>query len=235
MRREIIFLLLAVSLAAATLDQTYAQTVDREGDSVIVKSTDLSLLMGQLGEGSLAKLSRFCESDGSCSVEGNTVTITEEFSPGSYYTFTAEHGIPFSQYTYEIRKIPADRFGQLLDKLLLEAGVIDETGDVLDPIDLSDKESNGKDAEDFRRFNVNINYSIVMPGSVSEAHAGNASASIEGSKATFDVVEVMADSEPMVVKSSELNLGVLVLIAGIIIVAGLAVAFKKSKPKRRKK
>jgi len=239
MRREIIFLLLVSTLVSAALDQSYVQTVSWDGSSEITKSTDISVFQAELNENGVEKVRAYCEEEPACSVEGNVITITEEFQPGNYYTFTAESGFPFTTYTFQQNKIPTDVFSESLDNVLKAAGAINKTGKAADVLDLTDREKNVQSAVFFRKFKANITYVINMPGGISEAHAGDVNAEVEGSSATFDVVALMEESEPVTVKSGELNLGLLVLVAGVIVVGALAISFvrskAKSKSKRRKK
>ncbi len=236
MRREILAILLISTLANAAMDQAYTHTVSREGTSEITRSIDISIFTTELEASAIEKMKEICEEDPqiTCSVEGNTIAITEEFSPEGYYKFEAEYGLPEITYTLTQKKIPADRFSISLDKLLLEAGAIEESKPA-PPIDLTDREKNVKTAELLERFKITITYTINMPTPIYEAYAGNISAPVSGSSVTFDIVEVMAESEPIVVRSRELNTGYLIIIAAVMIVGLLALLFFRKRPGKRKK
>jgi hypothetical protein len=103
------------------------------------------------------------------------------------------------------------------------------------PTDLGDEEANSEVVAALRLIQANITYTVVMPVAVSEAGAGNASGSIDGSSASFDLVEVLDASKPITVKSRELNLGYLVAIAGVVVLVALALSFFGMKPAKRRK
>jgi len=238
MRREILAVLLMCTLVSAGLDQSYIQVVDREGNSEITKTMDISAFMTDFEEGSMEKISDLCEAEPElrCSVEGKKITITESFSPGEHYNFKVDYGIPFITYTLTQKKIPTDVFSVSLDKLLRKAGVVE--GGVegsADAIDLFNEEENRENAGFLRRFNVNLSYQITVPTAIDDASAGNVSGAVDGTTATFDIVEVMEESQPMTVRNSELNLGYMIIIAAVIVLGGLAYSFFRSKPPAKKK
>lgn len=241
MRREILAILILCALSSASLEQTYSHSISRDGSSAMTKDTDLTIFADVLGPTAFDDVESLCRSDASlrCSVDGpnKTVTITERFTAGSYYSFEADYGIPFITYTLVVKKVPTDRFSSSLDDLLVEAGVIDESGDgSVMAMDLRDEETNRENAYYFRRFNADLAYIIEMPSPVYEARAGNATAVISGNRATFDLVSVLEQSEYITVRSQELNLSYLIIIALAIVLAGLALSFfKANKPKKRKK
>ncbi|MBU0526932.1 hypothetical protein KKE92_00470 [Candidatus Micrarchaeota archaeon] len=238
MRREILVILLMCTLVSAGLDQSYIHIVDREGNSEITKTMDISAFMTDFEDGSMENVSDLCSIDPElrCSVDGKVITITESFSPGEHYNFQVDYGIPFITYTLTQKKIPTDVFSVSLDKLLRKAGVIE--GGVegsADAIDLYNEEENKENAGFLRRFKVNLSYQITVPTTIDEARAGNVSGIVDGSTATFDIVDLMEESQPIVIKNSELNMGYLVIIAAVIILGGLAYSFFKSKPAVKKK
>ncbi|MEW6722175.1 MAG: hypothetical protein AB1324_02855, partial [Candidatus Micrarchaeota archaeon] len=100
---------------------------------------------------------------------------------------------------------------------------------------LDDSEENAASAAILRRFGANITYTVVFPMPVSSATAGSVSGVVEGNRATFSLIDVMEESEPMVVRSSELNFGYIVVILCVLALAGLAAAFFATKPSKRKK
>lgn len=235
MRRELI-LLLALSLAWGAVDQTYVHTVSRDGSSVMEKESELTIFATELDEEDFQRMKAVCESGSrvqcSVDVEEKTVSITEEFAAGGYYTYSTNYGFPFITYTMVVDKIPNDRFSSSLSRLLVEANVTDPSmgGGSVNPIDFEDAVNNREVARILRGIGANLTYIVNFPVPVSEASAGNVSGSISGNSVTFDLISLLEASEPVSIKSSELNLGYFVIIAGVLVVAGLAFSFFWSKP-----
>jgi hypothetical protein len=234
MRREIFAFLILTSLVSAALDQSYTMTVTREGNSEIVKSMDISVFTGEFGQGALDDVKALCEVDTElqCGVEGNVITITKSFRPGEYYSFEADYGIPMSTYTMMLKKIPTDSFSVALDQILKRAGVVNgsEGGSAL-PIDLREAEENQENAEFLRRFNANLSYEVIMPSGVGET---STSGSKRGNSVTFDIVSLMEESKPVVIKSGELNMGYLIILGAALVLGGLAFSFFESKPVKKR-
>ncbi|MBN1169595.1 hypothetical protein JXA56_01090 [Candidatus Micrarchaeota archaeon] len=223
--KGIIFLLLLTAAVSAGLDQFYEQKVLISGESVVEKTMDISLFSD---DEALAKVEQVCSQKEYCSLDNKTITITEKFAPGPYYQYNDNYGL-FIEYEITVKRIPTDKFSRSLDSILKEAGAIDEIGSAAEPLDLLDKEANRKSAEFLRKFNVNIVYAIDMPAEISEARAGNVSGKIEGSRATFDIIEIMQDSDVIVVKSSQINMGYIITVTGIASLAVLAILFTRKK------
>ncbi len=223
MRREIFLFLIVSSLAFAALDQTYVQDVSREGASEITKSMDVTLFAGGLDDEAFQRISEVCDTDAElvCSIEDKTIAMTEKFSPGVHYSFEADYGFPSITYTFTLKKVATDRFATSLDKLLLKAGVIEEMGGAVPPIDLEDKETNLEGAALLRQLKANITYVVNMPTAITEASAG----SVSGSSVTFDVASLMEASKPVTVRCSELNMAFLIVIGAVIVLGGLALSF----------
>ena len=233
-------MLLFSVLVNAALDQTHVHTISRDGSSTITKSMDLTIFSGMLNEGAFENIDEICQTDQSidCSVEpeDKKITITERFSSGSYYTFTADYGIPYITYEVVVRRVPADRFSSSLDRLLIAAEAVNVTGaGSVEPLDLRD-EKNEENAYYLERFRANLTYTINMPAPVYEASAGNVSGTVTGNSAEFDLVDVLGESEYITVTSKEVNSGYLIIIAMVIIVAALALSFfRAKKPEKKKK
>ncbi|HSB47383.1 MAG TPA: hypothetical protein VLD37_05190 [Candidatus Bilamarchaeum sp.] len=241
MRREALILLALLAVSCAALDQSYIQSVSRDGTSTISKTSELTLFTTVLTNKSFASMKQACESgknlDCIVDVKAKTVTITESFSPGGYYTYSSEYGIPEVAYTLTINKIPNDKFASSLSKLLIAAnisGAAEGAGSV-NPIDFEDEANNREAAGILRQIRANLTYTIVMPFDVDEAHAGNITGTVSGKTVTFDLVSLLQESKPIVVRSRELNLGYIVLFIGLIAVAALAFSFFWSKPMKKKK
>ena len=241
MRREIL-ILLAISLVWGAVDQSYVHDVSRDGSSEMEKTSELSLFSDQIDEEAYQRMKIVCDDqefrvDCSVDAEAKTVTITEKLVPGGYYAYSADYGFPFITYSMVIDKIPNDRFASALSRILVEANVTDPAGagGSVNPIDFEDEINNREVARILKNIEANITYTVNFPVPVSEAKSGNASAKISGNSVTFDVVELLEVSEPVRIRSSEINLGYMVLIIGLIIVGALALSFFGSKPIRSAK
>ena len=238
MRREILALLLLAVAAGAALDQSYVQTVSRNGTSVIGKTMQITIFSNQLTADALAKMDAFCKSQKRvvCSVDapGKSVTMNDTFEPGGYYEFTSDYGLPFITHTLTISKIPTDRFSSILDSILVGANVTSSSGGSSGAIDLADSATNRGNAKVLRQLRANITYTVIMPMPVSGAVSGNMSGAVSGDQASFDLVGVLEQSKPIVVKSEEPNLGYITVIIGVVVIIALAVSFMSSKTVRRK-
>jgi hypothetical protein len=243
MRREILALLLFSVLINAALDQSYTHTVSSDGSSTITKSMDLTIFSNILGDDAFERIDEICQANqtADCSVdkEERAITITERFSEGSYYTLTVDHGIPYVTYNLVVRRVSTDRFASSLDRLLVAAEAVEEAGGATESLNLRD-EANKESADYLERFKANITYTINMPAPVHEARAGTVNGSITGNSVQFDFIDVLRESDYMVVTSKEINYGYLSIIAMVIVLAALAVSFfrgkkpsKKSKKRKR--
>ena len=237
MKTEFALLVLCV-LSAAAFEQTYIQTVLPDGSSDIMKSAELTVVVIPLPPGSFDKMAAICQkSEGRCSVDPETsmVVLTERFMPGSYYTYSTEYGLLTTTHTLTVNSIPTDRFSKAQDDLLFQAGAIAEEGNPVRPIVLSEKARNKEGSDTMKQFGAKITYIIHMPGGITEARAGDVQAGIDGRSATFDLLEIMGDSEPLVVRSSEFNFTYILLSGGVLVLGYLAYSFMKPKPTKKKK
>ncbi len=239
MRREILALLLLALSASAAFDQTYLQTLSRDGNSTIEKTMQVTIFSNQLDSQAMAKMDEFCKGqtalDCSLDVGNKTITITDSFSSGGYYEYTTDYGLPYVTHTLTITRIPTDRFSTLLDRILSAANVSGSGGGgSVSPIDLRDNATNVQNAAYLRQFGANLTYTIIMPADISSAASGALNASVSGRTASFDLVGVLAESKPIVVRSQELNLGYITAIVGVLIIAALAVSFMGSKTVKRR-
>jgi len=239
MRTFLAFLLFSM-LVFAPMEQSYVQTVARDGSSVIEKSTSLAIFANIITNADLERMAQVCQKSTSlrCSVDAGskTVMMGEDFISGGYYTYKSDSGLPFTTHSVMINRIATDRFSIALDKLLITSNATQAAGGgaTVRPIDLNARDENRKNAALLRSIKANLTYTIIMPMPISEARAGNVSGSVDGNIAVFNLVDVIGESAPIVVKSSELNAGYLVAIIGIIALASLALSFFKMKPKKRK-
>lgn len=236
MRREILAFLILSTLVSAALDQSYSMTLDREGNSQISKGMDIVVFTNEFTEDDFEKVKEICETDSEidCSVEGKTITITEDFVPGQHYSYQADYGIPSITYEVTIKKIPTDTFSTSLDKLFRKAGAVNGSQSSSGvSIDLLNAKENQENAKFLRKFDANITYQITMPTGVSYAMAGNTTGVVNGNSVMFDVVSLMEESQPLLIKSSELNMGYLIILAAAIVLGALAFSFFNSKPVKK--
>ena len=239
MKRTILALLIFSMLASAALDQTYVQQISRNGASTIKKTMDMTILTNQLSSDAFQKMENYCKTsfDVKCSVNVSTktVTITEAFTPGSYYSFTADYGIPYSTYTMVINQVAVDRFSDSLEKILVGIGETTQSKQTAVPLDLRERKKNGEMVSSLKTLGVHLVYIVEMPADIDSASAGKVQGKIDESKATFDLVEILGASEPIVVISKEVNYGYLMAGFGAIILLALAYMFMiASRPRQAK-
>ena len=232
MRTLLAVMLLSV-LLTGSIFQTYEHSVEPDGDSVVVKEMDTGLFLGMLGDGAGEKIENACSLDPTleCSFSDGTLKMMEEFSTSeNYYSFEVGYGLPYIEYELIVKKIPIEKFSERLDNILLAAGLVNETaGSYGDAMNLLDSEENRESASFMRESGLDISYVAVMPGEIVEAYAGGASGTINGSRAEFLLSDVLYESQPVVVRSREINWGYIVLIAAIIVLAAFALSFRKIK------
>lgn len=229
--REIIFLIVLSSLVFASLDQSYQQVVKRSGDSLITKSSDLTVFQNSIGN--LTKIEELCNSNKNCEFRNKTIYITEEFQPGNYYTYKEEYGFPFVEQVITIRKIPTDIFGESLDRVIIEAEAIDSVPGSIEAIDLLESETNLESSIFLKRFDIKIIYKITMPSQIYDAYSGNISANITDKTAEFNLVDILGQSSNITVKSREINMSLIIIISAIIVFSAMALSVKNSFKKTR--
>jgi len=220
--RNIMILLLLAAVAGATFDQSYVQSVAGDGSSSIVKTQDLSVFSNAV---SFPALAATCAAMSSvqCSVSGQTMTITERLIPnGGYYTYMTDNGFPLITNTLIVNKVPNDLFGADLARVLYAANASSSGGQSI-AIDLT--ADNRDVVSALKQFKVNLTYVVDLQTGATEASAGNVTGIIAGNTVTFDLVDVMASGQPIVIKSQQLNLGAIVLILGVAVIAWLAYSF----------
>jgi len=224
----IVFLLIVLT---GSVFQTYEHTVKNNGESEIKKEFDLGFFTGMFGQDADARIAQVCypNSPFRCEYNNSKMVLRKEFSQNDgYYEFHVNYGVPFIDYEIVVRKIPTEKFSEMLDSVLFSAGVINATADDYGkPINLENTAASKEAATLIKQTGLDIKYVIVMPGYVWNASAGNVSATSEGERAEFLLSEVLEEGQPMVVKSRELNIGYMLLIAMIIVLAAFALSFRK--------
>lgn len=223
------------------ISQTFYQKVGRDGTSEITSSTDFTGLasiasFGWIsGEEMMEHMPKVLENlcinasnaDPSlvCSADGAKLTLKKSFTPDDgYYEFSSEADILSITYTLKVNSIPLDRFGVAPKVHLPIVGI--GPLEKVDAIVLSKKVENKRMATQMEKIRgFTAHYVVEMPGEIIYASAGKYNAVINGSTATFDLVEVLSNSEPLIVKSEEFNLTALMLIAGAIFLVAIVVLF----------
>ncbi len=231
--RGLFLLLLFSGVIFAGLDQNYSQDVRIGGASIIEKTSDISVFTSGIDDAELLAVEEECTARSDCRYSNKTITIVEEFEPGNYYTYEEVYSFPFVEQRIEIRKIPTDRFSKSLDGLLFDAGAIDDGSGSAQPINLYD--NNSDDAAFLRRFSVAIGYEVTMPTGVYEAYSGNVSGKISGRRAYFDLVDVMGQESPIIIRSREVNMSLIIIVSAVIVFAALFISLKNSFKKTRNK
>ncbi len=231
--RIFLVVMLLSALLTGSIYQTYEQSVDINGNSVISREEGTSLFIGLLGEDAAAKIGQACERDGSlgCSYADGQLKLTERFTPSdNYYGFEASYGLPYVEYALEVEKIPTDRFMEKLGDVLVAADLSNATEQTGRPIDL--RSNNAEMARIIKESQLEIAYVVVMPGEVVAASAGEAEGVIEYNKATFALADVFEQGEPITVRSRELNIGYILFVLAVLIIIAFTASFFFGKKKR---
>ena len=233
MRREIFGILILCTLVSAGLDQSYVHDVSRDGTSTITRTIDVSAFTAQLEDDAIERIDETCKGNPNlaCSVdlEREAITMRQEF-PARDYSFEANHGLFFIDYQVTIRIIPTDDFGSSLEELMLKSGVLEEGSEEdLEPIDLNNKQQNLAIAAFLEMFESEFSYQVNMPSAIQEANAGE----INGRTLNIDMIDVMKDSETIVIKSSEANWVNIFVLASVIAIGALTLSFFLSKKQKK--
>ena len=209
--RSIVFLLL-VSLLLTGSTQVYNQRVDALGNSMVEEKRDMSIFLSLLPSGALDDISAICSSytNLECLVEGTTITMVVHVQPDNqYYSLKTDHGFPFSTTTFTLNKIPTDAFDSSINEVFVKANLSSGKSSSV-PLDLNNVEGNRAKADALRASGITIEYNIMMPN---------------GQLSTYNLVEVLGDSKPIVIQTYELNFWLIILLIGVGAVGYLAYSF----------
>lgn len=234
--RRLIILVLACLLLTGAVQQSYYQVVERSGSSEIQRVSDIGLFANFLPPGSIDAMADVCEARIlRCDLEKDELVLTlyDDFeSDGVYYTLETDEGFLYTGYTMTIVRIPTDRFSELTEELLMEAGAVEADGSPAAAIVLGSSETRSM-AREMAAIGVEITYTVELPGEITEARSGDVEAAVSGNTAEFDLLEVMVSGENIVVKSREFNFLYILLIAIVIVMGALALSFFwEKKPKK---
>lgn len=232
--RGIVALLLIVALANAVIDQSFVQTVSRDGGSSMEKTMELAMFSGTLGGAAIQKMAEYCdgaEMDCSVDTKRQEITIWEKLAPGTYYTYSVDNGLPYITYTLTVTRLPNDLFAADLQDVLAGAGAAEGGAAAVDALDFADTATNSRSIPILKLLDANLTYAASMPGQVTYAMAGGVEGAASGSSASFDIVKVMEAGKPIVIRSQELNSPYVFGIGAMIAILILGYAFTTTKPK----
>ncbi|MFH2106352.1 MAG: hypothetical protein ABII22_03765 [Candidatus Micrarchaeota archaeon] len=210
--------ILAIILLTGSITQTYYQK-----DNMITQTTDMMKYISDFAKKTNDKtlaprmeelFRQACtgmDPSFKCTADGLVLSITKEFGEGQYYTIEKDSNVFVTSYRITVNKIPINVFSEALprDKFSNQVHL---------PIDLSDKETNKKNYELQKGAGVKITYTLDAPGSISNAYSGEYRAIINGSKATFDIMEVSKDSAPLVVETTQVNFALIIILICIVFI-----------------
>lgn len=236
--------LFAFILLFGCTEYRYTHIIQEDGSSELKLEVDYTKLIEanaeEEGKTFTAKLLEFeeerikecekVEEDIGCEVNNGKIILTKTLEPGEYYSFEAKEEVPDYVYTLKIMKIenlnPEENlFG------ITEYELNDNTSEQEKIKLITGKEMGAK-----------IEYMVIMPGEIVETNWED-NVEINGSSATFDLLEYGNNPGEIIVKSKKKNefysyLVVLLAIAvflGIIYLLFLKKSGKPEKPKRKKR
>jgi hypothetical protein len=221
MKRYIIMFILISLLLTGSITQLYTHKVDALGDSRITESRNISFFLSLLPTDALQRINDICLVNSSldCSLQNTTLTMSLDLESGNdYYSLTTDNGFPFVTTTLTINKIPTDLFDDRINSILLSSKLVSDEGSAK-PIDLTDKSTNRAKAAALKSSGFEIAYSVEMPNK---------------KVSNYDLVAILEDSKPIVVKTQEINSWTIALAVGIILVLFVSASFfgKKRTMKR---
>lgn len=219
----------------------YSQKVDREGNSVITETIDMSALFSvgsryanTSGANLTSQLSEICnnltkkDTSIKCTYDrAGILSVTKKINANSgQYIFIKTSAFPDVIYTLEVRKLPQiielDNISTDMATSSLEMGI-----DFKDP-------TAKLVAATFKTMSISIKYSVEMPGELISAENGKIVVDSSGKKiAKYDALELMTEGNYIVVKSKELDVVTLAMVGGaaVLLIGGIIVAMTLLKKK----
>jgi len=215
----------ALILLFGCITMDYVQKVERNGDSEITVSADLSTFMSMMesmgnaseGEDPEAGFQESCaeaeqqDSSITCTYSDGTLILTKQtlLSEG-LYEFESEGGLTSTRYTLTLRKLPDAAES-------MEGSLGDESGTGESPtsgLELEFTDPKAQEQAEGMRSIFMVTYAVEMPGTIVSAEGAE---EIEGSRATFDVLTMMENGQNIVVVSEETD-NTLIYLGGIVVV-----------------
>lgn len=238
MNKSIIFSIFALLFLAGCIDMIYTQKVSADGTSTIELDVDATKLLGMMGSQMppeyLANVSAQLEASCvearaqgvECKAEGTKIIKSRKFTPqDGVYSFESSGGLFGSKYKVAVNKIPVVSFSAGTGNTGMAGG---QTEDII----LSDKAKNVQTAAGMQQMQATMKYVVEMPAPITKATAGKYEAKIDGNRATFDLLEVMESSEPLVIEAEAGGGWALIaIIAVVVAVVLILLFFMFSRPK----
>jgi hypothetical protein len=205
----------------------YTQKLDRDGNSVMTQTIDMSALLSAGSQYASAsdQLSTICvnitkgETDVNCTYSDGVINVTKAVKPGDgQYLFSKASEFPYTVYTLELRKLPE----------IIKSADLSTNGGSGTQTDSDFKDPSAKlGAATLRTAGASMTYTVEMPGELTSADNGEVVIDPSGKKtARYNVLDLMEDGNYIKVKSKELDMPLLALIGGgvVLLVGGIAVA-----------
>ena len=184
----------------------------------------------QISNETSRKLQEACTSVDSsfkCSANGLVLKLAKEFN-GQFYKIEKSDEFFSSNYKITVYQIPVDLFSSVLPKDKFQE-------EDVPAINLADKEENRKLYESQKFTGNKLYYSIEVEGEIKQAYAGNYTANVTGSIATFDILQVFKNSDVLVVESTHTNFSLIILIIVVLIILLSASSFLSGNYDRKRK
>ncbi|RLG19508.1 hypothetical protein DRN67_02525 [Candidatus Micrarchaeota archaeon] len=213
--------LLVLSLLFGCISLQYDHKIERSGDSVLSMSANISVLAGMVGgvggnetdfnqqqtEACLEK--EAADPKLQCEYADGVMTLTRPLSLNEgYYEFETEQDWATVRYTFTLEQLP--------DIDPTESDVSAGTGSAgIEDLTLKFTDPQAAENVDQMRQMLSAKYIVEMPGTVVSAEGAEM---VEGSSATFDILDMMENGQNIVVVSEEDNYMNLIMIGGGILV-----------------
>lgn len=211
--KRMAFALIALILVSGCVSIGLEQELNKDGTSVVTEEIDLSGFMSaaaEMGNDSSTSSSDFeemaleaCEPfeddpEAECtySLSDYTITVSTETTPEEGgYTFTSEADFPNVKYVFQTDQLP--KIDVNLDLGGEAGGEAEEMEEEI--IRFTDSDA-PQSAASMKMMGVEITYTIIMPGEITEARNGIIN---EEGEAVYDVLDLMEEQQTIEVTSEE--------------------------------
>lgn len=241
-KKILLIFLFGILLLSGSISQSYYQKVEPNGNSEIQNTIDfmpnIVRVTSQYGipvnemvqNVSIITAERCADINNKttnlrCTPNGAKIVLTRVFEPGEYYTFDIKKDILYNVYSLRVNKIPVEKFEINSREVIREL----YTG-----INLSNTEKNQLIATQMApSADFKVEYTVEMPGEITNAVVGSTDATINGATTTFEIKKIV-DSDPLNVESRELNMSTVNCGGLAIIIFILLIIMKTNGDKKRK-
>lgn len=233
--RPLIALLAMLSLSFfGCISIEYTHSLDRDGNSIVTETVDMSALLSAGGQysGASEGLSDACanitKSDPAvnCTYGDGELTVSKALKLSeNFYVFNKTSEFPYAVYHLEVRRVPPVVATDTISGTSSQAEY-----DFADP-------SAKLGASTMKAAGASFEYIIDMPGEIEKAENGEIIIDGSGRKrAKYDVLGLMQDGKYISVTSRELDMPLLLIIAAgaVLLIGGLAVAVVLMKAMKKK-